>query len=307
MVLPSPLVRGEVPALLVGLHADPTFLIAQEFVRRRGGRTAFWVTTTYDAWIRRNSVKERVKHFVFPRVDAVLTTGQDGRNFARRYGASEDQLFILPHFVDYDHFASGRMAAVRDRHIIRGQLGVRGVTFLYVGRLWRGKGIDYLLDAFARLSANDGMHATLLVVGAGPDEARLRRESERRGVAQKVIFAGFHQRDELPRLYTAADVFVFPTLGDPFGHVVEEAMSCRLPVIATSAAGEIRDRIEEGVNGFIVPPRDSAALMERMALLAGDRGLRAQMSKAAGESVAGQTGERWAAEFERVANAIVAR
>ena len=81
----------------------------------------------------------------------------------------------------------------------------------------------------------------------------MQRICAERGI-RNVIFAGFFQKAELPRLYAAADVFVFPTLGDPYGLVVDEAMACSLPIISTSAAGEIRDRVESGVNGFVVPP-----------------------------------------------------
>jgi phosphatidylinositol alpha 1,6-mannosyltransferase len=96
-----------------------------------------------------------------------------------------------------------------------------------------------------------------------------------------VVFAGFHDGDALLPLYAAADAFVFPTLGDAFGMVVLEAMACGLPVISTSAAGEIADRIDEGVNGFVVPPADVEALRSRMEVLAADESIRSRMGKAA--------------------------
>lgn len=112
--------------------------------------------------------------------------------------------------------------------------------------------------------------------------------------------AGFRQKPEVPRLYAASDVFVFPTLGDPYGLVVDEAMACSLPVVSTSAAGEIRDRIEDGVNGYIVPPEDSSALADRMLGLAGDRALRERMGEESARKVSGHTPEKWAEDFEAV-------
>jgi glycosyltransferase involved in cell wall biosynthesis len=76
----------------------------------------------------------------------------------------------------------------------------------------------------------------------GPDEPLLCERCREEGLTN-VAFAGFHQSDTLPSLLAAADAFVFPTLGDPFGMAVPEAMACGLPVISTSAAGEIRGRI----------------------------------------------------------------
>jgi glycosyltransferase involved in cell wall biosynthesis len=102
----------------------------------------------------------------------------------------------------------------------------------------------------------------------------------------------------LPQFYGLADVFVFPTLGDTFGLVVDEAMACGLPVISTSAAGEIAYRIEEGVNGFIVPPADAEQLAAHMAILARNPGLRARMGEASEGRAAGQSPNRWARDFE---------
>ncbi len=93
-----------------------------------------------------------------------------------------------------------------------------------------------------------------------PEDGTLRQACAARGI-RNVSFVGFIQKRELPRYYALADVFVFPTLGDPYGLVVDEAMACGLPVISTSAAGEIHDRVEDGVNGYIVPPGRMALLL----------------------------------------------
>lgn len=121
-----------------------------------------------------------------------------------------------------------------------------------------------------------------------------------------MVFAGFVQRDELARYYTAADAFVFPTLGDPYGQVVGEAATCGLPVVSTSAAGEISSRIENNVSGFIVPPANSAALLERMRWLARDPDLRARMGKEAEGRTAGQTLDRWCRDFEAIVAEVLA-
>ena len=75
-------------------------------------------------------------------------------------------------------------------------------------------------------------------------------------------------------------------------------MACSLPVISTSEAGEIPDRIEEGVNGFIVPPEDARALAERMGVLARDREGRRRMGAASFDKIKDHTPEGWARDFE---------
>jgi glycosyltransferase involved in cell wall biosynthesis len=304
VALPVPLFSRRPPQLIVGLHADPAVLAAYPLFRRRGVRTAFWVTTTYDSWVTRRAWKEAIKRLAFKGVDGVLTTGCDGRSFAVRYGADPDTIYVLPHFVDFDYFSRQGELHRSTRADIRGELGVSGITYLYVGRLWRGKGIDDLLTAFADLQREGPRAVSLLLAGDGVDEGYFRERCRLEGI-ENVVFAGFRQRDDLPKMYVAADVFVFPTLGDPFGHVVEEAMSCAIPVITTEAAGEIRDRVTDGVTGFIVPPSRPDALRARMRLLATDENLRNDMGSAALDRARGQTTERWAEAFEAAADAVL--
>lgn len=303
--VPTPLLRRELaPDVLVSLYAAPAFLLGWALARRRGARTAFWVERTFDTWVTRRPWKERLKSTIFPKVDAILTAGADGRDFALRYGAQGQRIFVVPHVVDIEGFARGSALGAEERRRVRDAYGLHGVTFAYVGRFLPGKGLDYLLDAFSRLRRDSAMPVTLLLVGAGDDEDALRARCIDSDVTS-VVFAGYHKSDSLPALYGAADVFVFPTLGDSFGLVVSEAMACGLPVIATTASGEIAGRVAEGVNGFLVPPADSDALLERMSRLARDPELRARMGAASTERVAGQTPDLWAASFEQAIATIL--
>jgi glycosyltransferase involved in cell wall biosynthesis len=303
IALPSPLVRGQIPDILVSLYAAPSFMLGWAIARARGARTAFWVEVTFDAWVRRRRWKESAKSLVLPRADGILTAGRDGREFALSYGVPSDRVFIVPHVIDFEHYARGSSAARSSRERVRAELGVRGVTFIYVGRLWLGKGLQYLLDAFATLQRTTAGEVSLLLVGDGVDEDLLRARCREQRLAN-VVFTGFHDAHSLPRLYAAADVFVFPTLGDPFGMVVPEAMACGLPVIATSASGEIGDRVTDGVNGYIVPPAEAETLCDRMARLVDDD-RRQKMGEFARQKVAGQTPDVWAKAFESAIDVIL--
>lgn len=297
LALPTPLLRRSVPEVFVSLYAAPTFLLGSALASARGARTVFWVEVTFDSWVRRRRWKEVLKSAAFRNVDAIFTAGRDGRDFALRYGAPSDRIFVVPHVVDFEHYARRSAAARRERGRLRAELGLRGITFIYVGRLWRGKGLTYLLDAFDRLQRTTPTDVSLLLVGDGVDEKLLRARSAEKRLAN-VVFAEFHDADFLPSLYAAADVFVFPSLGDPFGMVVPEAMACSLPVIATTASGEIQGRVVDGLNGFIVPPADSDALSERMQVLAQDPERRRAMAEASRLRVKGQSPDHWAEAFE---------
>jgi glycosyltransferase involved in cell wall biosynthesis len=211
---------------------------------------------------------------------------------------------MVPHGTDVRHFSTGRVAALATRERRRAELGLRGATFLYVGRLWSKKGLDDLLRGFCQLQRRSDQEVSLLLVGDGVDERELRATSATLGL-RNVVFAGFKQKPELPAWYALADVFVFPSLGDPYGLVVDEAMACSLPVISTMTTGEIGSRLTDGINGYLVPPRDSSALFRRMAALAGDPGLRSRMGRRGFERMRGDSPASWSTAFERAVAALL--
>ena len=301
--LPTFVSTARRPDLLVSLYATPSFLAGLRIAWWRGWRTALWVEVTFDSWIRRRAWKEALKRAVFTRVDGIITAGQDGRAFATRYGVPPGRIHIARHVVDSGYFASESVAARAERDEIRLGLGVTGVVFLYVGRLWWGKGLDCLLAAFEQVSRDLPRQTSLLLVGDGPEAPRIARMAARDGLP--VTLAGFRQRADLPRMYAAGDAFVFPTLGDPYGLVVDEAMATGLPIISTTAAGEIRERVIEDVNGYLIPPDNSGALAAAMRRLANDPALRSEMGARSAEMIAPYTPDRWAAAFERAVEGIL--
>jgi len=300
---PLPLL-GRKPDLLVSLHAEPVFIAGWLLARLRGSKTVFRVLKTFDSWVRRTPVKERLKHFLFSRVDGIETTGEDGKQYAMRYGVRPEQIFITTHAFDVGHFSRGHAAALPERERNRQRLGLKGVTFIYVGRLWQGKGVGYLLEAFEKVQHESRDEVSLLIVGDGPEEETLKQRCMSCGI-ENVVFAGFHPRERLPEFYAMADVFVFPTLGDPYGLVVDEAMACSLPVISTSAAGEIRDRIQDGINGYMVPPADSLTLADRMLRLAKAPALRQRMGELSVAKVQDHTPEKWAEDFKNMIGMLI--
>jgi glycosyltransferase involved in cell wall biosynthesis len=301
--LPTPVLTARRPDLLVSLYATPSFLGGLRLAWWRGWRTALWVEVTFGAWVRRRGWKEALKRAVFQRADGIITAGQDGRAFAMRYGVPSERIQIARHVVDAGYFASESAAWRPERDRIRAELGVSGVVFIYAGRLWRGKGIGPLLAAYASVARDLPDDTSLLLVGDGPERALIARACELDGLHVKL--AGFRQKAELPRMYAAGDVFVFPTLGDPYGLVVDEAMAAGLPVISTTAAGEIRERVADGVNGYLVPPNDPAALAAAMRRLAADPALRNRMGSRSAEMIAPYTPDLWAEAFEKAVDGIL--
>ena len=145
----------------------------------------------------------------------------------------------------------------------------RPLRVLFVGYVNLAKGFHVLAEAVREL----GSDVALTVVGG-----RQLPPSYLRQVAPDVQFTGHVAQAEVARRMAEADVLVFPTLSDGFGLVQLEAMAQGLPVIATSACGEV---VRDGVDGFVVPSGESAPLVARLQRLRREPDLYAAMSRAA--------------------------
>jgi glycosyltransferase involved in cell wall biosynthesis len=301
--LPVPELRDVRPDLLVSLYSSTSFALGSFVARATGAQTAFRVLPTYDAWFERSKWKEALKHFLFKTVDGVKVPGPDGANMARRYGVPRDRIHAVTQSIDVAHYGQALEVTPAIRPKLREQLGLQGCVFLYVGRMWSGKGLDYLLDAYQRTRLEQP-NTSLLLVGDGVDEARYQAMAQH---LPNVTFAGFVQPRDLPGYYALADALVFPTLGDPHGLVVEEAMAAGLPVICSKAAGDIGRRLPDGVAGFVVPPANPAELSDRMSQLAASVDLRRQFAAEGQLIVARQVHEQWAIDFESFVDHVLSQ
>lgn len=143
----------------------------------------------------------------------------------------------------------------------------------FVGRLVTEKGLSDLAEAWHRIAA-EIPEAHLLVAGMGSGEAELRARLD--GVL-RVHWLGF--RRDVPELVKAFDVLVVPSWCEPFGLVAVEAMAAGTPVVATRAGG-LAEVLVDGIHGYFVPPRDPAALAQRVMDLVRDSERRRRMGVA---------------------------
>jgi glycosyltransferase involved in cell wall biosynthesis len=141
-------------------------------------------------------------------------------------------------------------------------------ALLAVGRLSRQKGFDLLVPAFARLLATaPGAHLT--IAGTGSDEATLREQARRLGIADRVTLRGFV--DNPYPLMRAADLYVLSSRYEGFPNVALEALACGTPVVAAACPG-VPGLVLPGVNGWLAPVEDVVGLADALALAARTRG-----------------------------------
>jgi len=293
--------REAPPDLLVSGYDSASWVLGSLAARACGCRTAFRFLPTYDTWVRRAVWKEALKHVLFRTVEGVKVSGPCAASRVSRYGVPPQRVHRVTQTIDLAHFSSAREVSEAERNELRRQLGLKGCVFIYVGRLFEGKGVRHLIEAFGRVRAVEA-DVSLLILGDGLEEQKYRAMA---ASIPNVVFGGFVQPADIPRYYAAADVFVFPTLGDPHGLVVEEAMAAGLPVISTSSAGDIELRVPDGIGGCVIPPANAPVLAERMLTLARDPKLRRRFAKKGIEMVQHRAHEQWAIDFELFVEAVM--
>ena len=241
----------------------------------------------------RFAIVEALKKHFLNACNGFVVPGRASREYLRDLGVGDRPIFTAPNAVDVDFFSRNSRWARENAADIRRRKGLPEHYFLYVGRLVAEKGVFELLEAYVKLVANAHGAMGLVFVGDGVERPRLEAKAREKARGQ-VQFFGFAQREDLAEFYGLAEALVLPTYSDPWGLVVNEAMACALPVIVSKAAGCVEDLVEEGLNGFVVPPRDVAALRTAMRALLDNTELRNQMSLRSAEITLANSPKGWA-------------
>jgi colanic acid/amylovoran biosynthesis glycosyltransferase len=147
-----------------------------------------------------------------------------------------------------------------------------GKRLLFVGRLAAAKGLPILLESLVSLKRSHP-EILLTVVGDGPDRVELEQTTAKLGLSENVNFVGYKSQAEVRSYIQQSDLFVMSSFAEGIPVVLMEAMAAALPVVATQIAG-ISELVENGVNGYLVPPGDAVTLADRVAKLLADHQLR---------------------------------
>ena len=203
------------------------------------------------AWLR--------KHF-----DACFVGGARAQLYHEYLGFPPHRIWTGYDVVDNLYFQRKSLEAKKRLSKVKEDMGLPDKFFLYVGRLSAEKNLERLLKSFAMLSCEPkAKNWHLVITGSGPREKMLREMCIREGM-QQIIWTGFQQLDLLPSIYSCASAFVLPSVTEPWGLVVNEAMACGLPILASYRCGSVLDLVKHGENGWIFDPYSEQSMREAM-------------------------------------------
>jgi len=220
--------------------------------RLTGKRVMVFCDSTYHDRPRGN-FRDLLKGWFFRSCHGYFCYGQRSKGYLLSYGAPDERVFTrcqaaaLPRDYDPSRALDRRLAFLAEG---------KPPVILYVGRLAPEKNLFVLLEAFQSLLAVRP-DCTLKLVGDGPDRAALEAAAARRELGGKVVFAGPRNGSDLWQEYVKASCLVLPSVSEPWGLVVNEALAHGCPVVVSERCGCVPELVLEGETGYAFAP-DSA-------------------------------------------------
>jgi 1,2-diacylglycerol 3-alpha-glucosyltransferase len=214
-------------------------------------------------------------NFYYNSVDHIITPSHASLRWLNRHSVDKP-ITVIP--------TAAPPRQMLDRYEVRRQLQISPdqKVLLYVGRVAPEKNLGMLLDMAAKVMAEDAS-VRLFLVGDGPARQACADRARLLGIGDRVTFAGFVPRSEVDLYYAAADLFVFSSITETQGLVVQEAMTYGLPAVAVTGGGA-SDSIVTGENGFVVR-NDVFEFAETVSRVLEDESLYSHLSSGAQRTV----------------------
>ena len=213
----------------------------------------------------RSPLKLGLKRFFFSwlrsAASGVLACGKANRDYWEHYLGADFPIFDMPYAVDNRFFRELAQEASRSREELRRELGLQlgRPVVLFASKLQKRKRCLDLVEAFLQLASDMPLDRKpcLLIVGDGEERAEIEHKTTWNPDIQML---GFRNQRELPRYFDLCDVFVLPSVYEPWGLVVNEAMNAGRAVIVSDEVGCQPDLVADGINGCVFKARDAGAL-----------------------------------------------
>lgn len=209
-----------------------------------------------------NLLKYLFKKFILSGAIGYFSPSKIASDYLIHYGVDSSKITQYPFSSVYSKDI--KKLSIQDKMELRNKLRIKDdLVLLFVGRIIYAKGLDILIDALSKL---DYIAFRLIIIGDSPDEKYLNKvkNSLNTDLINKITILDFMSSKELDEYYHVSDIFVFPTRYDPWGLVLNEAMSKGLAVIASNKSVSANQLIRNGENGFVYQYDDAEELRYKL-------------------------------------------
>ncbi len=236
------LIKINPDVLIITGYDLPQYWEALFYAKIFGKKKVLWSGSTLLSALSKSNIMYRLKKYFIHSCDGYYTYGSEATKYIESFGVDSDKIVTGVNTVDTDYYKTHASNFFR----VDGKL-----NFLFVGQLIKRKGLENVIEAFAKISRDDWR---LMVVGKGEQENDLKQLTAKYGLENHIEFMGFKQKEQIVEYYAKADVFLMPSYKEVWGLVLNEALASGLFCIASKYAGATFDLIKEGENGFIIDP-----------------------------------------------------
>jgi len=264
-------------------YYDPAQLVALFYAKVTGVK----VIISSESNVRDNNrgfLKEKLKQFILHWADGFFCFGQSSAAYLEQLGVNPAKILTRKAAVVDNDLLRARYDTAYSERIEQKQLrNLPLYNFIFVGRLIAPKNLLLLLKAFANVAHHPDWG--LILLGEGEQKAELQDFCKQNGLLNVSFLAGVSWHT-VPDHLALADVLVLPSISEPWGLVVNEAMVCGLPVIVSEVCGCVEDLLKNGQNGFVFNPADADELTQKLRFFAENPAQIAPMGNASRQLIA---------------------
>lgn len=210
---------------------------------------------------KRGGLKEAVKRSLVSGFSAGLVGGQTHDDYLQQLGMPKEQIFRGYDCVDNDFFKQECARLRKTGSELRQELGLPKPFFLASARFIAKKNFVRFVEAYAHYRKAVEEPWDLVLLGDGEERGEIERVIKQETISEFVHLPGFLQVNQIPAYYALAEAFVHPSTHEQWGLVINEAMACGLPVLASAECGSTREMIRHGENGIVFDPFDLYDMM----------------------------------------------
>lgn len=239
------------PDVIFSHEYSPTSIIIAFYKQIKAFKYKYYITTSDNVQMAESSsgIKSKARQYVLKQADGIIVYSQAVKDWYKNH-FTDLKIDICPNIQNPNTLLAYREKFKRYITKYKEEYNFNGYNIvLYTGRLVEVKGLDLLIQAFAKANIKN---YKLVIVGEGNRKEQLKKQVKELKLENKVIFAGYHTGIALYAWYDLANFFILPSRYEPFGAVVNEALIYGCPVVASKYIGAL-DFITD-YNGIIFDP-----------------------------------------------------
>lgn len=279
-------VKFQPDAVICTNAAEFLYLLPVKLLRRC--YIGAWAEDTLHTASQYKRWRQWFRAFIYRRMDFFVASGNQTIEYLRKIGIPDERITHCMSSVDNHIYTSKPRSLARRKN--------EHTQWITVGSLITRKGFSELLQAWDSQNQEFLASNRLIIVGEGPEEKKLSQLIQQMPSC-KIDLVGFRTPDELSDLYAESDMYIFPTLLDHWGLVVNEAMASGLPIVCSKYAGCCSDLVTPN-NGIIINPVDTVAFANAIYGIWGKRDQWEEMGKESKRIISSYT-------LDATANAVI--